>query len=61
MQKNANGKYSVTTIFYSSGLVEARETRPEDTPGSYSEYDLYIDEFDTKKEALAFIQEALEA
>lgn len=61
LKKNANGKYAVTTIFYDSGAVEARETKADDKPGEYDKYDLYIDEFNTKQEALNFIEEAKEA
>jgi len=61
VKKNANGKYAITTIFYDSGAVEARETKPEDKPGEHEKYDLYIDEFDKKQEALDFIKEAKEA
>ncbi|AOY77227.1 hypothetical protein [Clostridium formicaceticum] len=61
MKKNANGKYAVTTIFYDSGAVEAREAKPDDKAGEYEKYDLYIDEFDTKQEAMDFIEESKEA
>ena len=58
MIKDANGKYSVTTMFYDRGAVEARETKPEDEPGDHDKYDLYMDVFDTEKEALEFIETA---
>lgn len=58
MEKDENGKFSITTIFYDSGAVEARETQPGDKAGTFNKYDLYIDEFDTEQEALDFIEEA---
>lgn len=61
MNKNKNGKYSVTTKFYDTGRVEAQETKLEDKVGEYGKYDLYIDEFDTEQEALEFIRESKEA
>ncbi len=51
MKKNSSGKYAVTTIFYESGDIEARETKPDDVEGSFENLDLYIHEFCTIKSA----------
>lgn len=50
--------YKVTTIFYDNGKVKARFTNDSDVVGEHENYDLYIDEFETEKEAKEFIKES---
>ena len=50
--------YSVTTIFYDNGKIEARYTTEKDKPGEFEKFDVYIDVFETERKALKFITEA---
>ena len=57
--------YSVVTKVYDNGRVECNldgcksfEERPENTCVGLAGYDLYMDFFETEKEAKEFVQEA---
>ena len=55
-------KWAVETIFFDDGTIESlvREARKGEkkTSGHTSEYDFYLDLFDTEGEALAFADNA---
>jgi len=56
LTKNANGKYSITSIICESGECTVRPTLTQDRQGHFETCDVYIDEFKTQKDALDFIK-----
>ena len=55
---NGEKQFSVTTIFWDNGKTESRFTRDTDVEGDYDTFTLNIDRFNTKKEAMEFMDDS---
>ncbi|MDU5080282.1 hypothetical protein [uncultured Tissierella sp.] len=59
--KGEDGKYRLTSLFYDNGKVEVRPTKEDDETGHYDSYDLFIDEYKTKEDAMEYIKDCKNA